>query len=69
MQACTGGGGATYQKDGHERRRLREERTEAVSAAEAADHREPEKEIVHPRHDVGVHVAQTAGMCLFVVGC
>lgn len=49
----------SHHKDGHERGRLREEGAETVPAAKPADHRQPEKEIVHPGHDVGVHVSQT----------
>lgn len=51
----------THHEDGNERGRLREEGPETVPAAKPADHRQPEEDIVHPGHDVGVHVAQTTG--------
>lgn len=52
----------TYHEDGHERGRLREKGPKPSLAAKPADHRQPEEEVVRPRHDVGVHVAQTAGV-------
>lgn len=50
----------THQEDGHKCGGLREERPEPVPAAKTADHRQPKEEIMHPRHDVRVHEAQTA---------